>query len=284
MLGVAAGAGGAEQAAGAGAGAAGGLVVLLLAWRRRAWLLLAEATLFAGLPAIAIAGWWFWRNIQLYGDWSGLGHLMAINGRRGSALEWEDIPGPSFAGCASRSWGLFGWFNILLPAWFYRLMDAVTVVGLAGAVLLTLRRWRTRSRDGDRGVFVVLMLWMWLAMMALLLLYWTLQATGSQGRLLFPAIAAFVTLLAGGIDFWLRWLPARGRGVVWGALLGVLVAMSVYALGWLLPRSYNGAGAGHRGGGRRRSRSPSPMVPTSRSACWPPRLARRACGAATACR
>ncbi len=237
VLGVALGAAALSKLQGLGLVPLSGLVVLWLAWRRRAWLLLAEATLFAGLPALAIAGWWFWRNIALYGDWSGLGHLMAINGRRQDALTLAAFL-PEFDGLRFSSWGLFGWFNILLPAWFYRLMDAVTVVGLGGALLLTLRRWRTRTSDGDRSIYVVLMLWTWLAMMALLLLYWTVQATGSQGRLLFPAIAAFVTLLAGGIDFWLRWLPARGRGVVWGALLGVLVAMSLYALGWLLPRSY----------------------------------------------
>ena len=239
VLGVALGAAALSKLQGLGLVPLSGLVVLFLAWRRRRWLLLAEAALFAGLPALAIAGWWFWRNIVLYGDWSGLGHLMEINGRRQSELTIAAFL-PEFDGLRFSSWGLFGWFNILLPGWFYRLMDAVTVAGLAGALLHTLRRWRTRHEagTGDSGLYVLLMLWLWVAMMALLLLYWTIQATGSQGRLLFPAIAAFAVLLVAGIDFWLRWLPAIGRAIVWGALLGVLVAMSANALGWLLPRSY----------------------------------------------
>ena len=240
VLGVALGAAALSKLQGLGLVPLSGLVVLFLAWRRRRWMVLVEAALFAGVPALAIAGWWFWRNIALYGDWSGLGHLMEINGRRQSELTLAAFL-PEFDGLRFSSWGLFGWFNILLPGWFYRLMDAVTVVGLAGALLHTLRRWRTRGRgtDGDdSSLYVLLMLWLWLAMMALLLLYWTVQATGSQGRLLFPAIAAFAVLLVAGIDFWLRWLPATGRALVWSALLGLLVAMSIYALGWLLPRSY----------------------------------------------
>jgi len=216
-----------------------GLVVLFLAWRRRRWSLVLEATIWVGLPALTLAGWWFWRNIVLYGDWSGLSHLMEINGRRQSALTFAAFL-PEFDGLRFSAWGLFGWFNILLPGWFYRLMDAVTLMGLAGALLYTLLRWRTRGRmNADaRSLYVLLMLWLWMATMALLLLYWTSQATGSQGRLLFPAIAAFAVLLAAGIDFWLRRLPVAGRATVWGALLGVLGGMSVYALGWLLPHSY----------------------------------------------
>ena len=82
------------------------------------------------------------------------------------------------------------------------------------------------------------MLWIWLAMMLALLLYWTAQATGSQGRLLFPALSAFAVLLTAGIDFWLRWLPRPARGAVWAGLLVLLVGMSIYTLGWLLPGAY----------------------------------------------
>ena len=239
VLGVTLGAAALSKLQGLGLVPLSALVVLLLAWRRRRWSLLGEATLFVSLPALALAGWWFWRNIVLYGDWSGLNHLMEINGRRQSALTLAAFL-HEFDGLRFSSWGLFGWFNILLPGWFYRLMDAVTVVGLVGALLYTLRRWRLRSRvnASDEGVFVLFMLWLWVAMMALLLLYWTSQATGSQGRLLFPAIAAFAVLLVAGLDSCLCWLPVAGRAVVWAMLLGVLGAMSPYTLGWLLPHSY----------------------------------------------
>ena len=63
VLGVALGTAALSKLQGLGLVPLSGLVVLFLAWRRRRWLLLVEATLFAGVPALAIAGWWFWRNI-----------------------------------------------------------------------------------------------------------------------------------------------------------------------------------------------------------------------------
>jgi 4-amino-4-deoxy-L-arabinose transferase-like glycosyltransferase len=255
VLGVALGAAALSKLQGLGLIPLSGLVVLWLAWRRHTWRILLDAVLFAGIPAMAIAGWWYWRNIVLYGDWSGLSHLMEINGRREGGIDWRDF-WPEFAGLRFSAWGVFGWFNILLPEWFYRVMDAVTVIGLVGAGLATGRMVtrhssgviRHQSSDAPHSPAprypsplaprIVLMLWIWLAMMLALLLYWTAQATGSQGRLLFPALSAFAVLLTAGIDFWLRWLPRPARGAVWAGLLVLLVGMSLYTLGWLLPGAY----------------------------------------------
>lgn len=261
VLGVALGVAALSKLQGLGLIPLSGLVVLWLAWRRHAWRILLDAVLYAGMPAIIIAGWWYWRNVVLYGDWSGLAHLMEINGRREGGIEWRDF-WPEFAGLRFSMWGVFGWFNILLPEWFYRVMDGVTVIGLVGAALATGSAVRRRARSEGRqaaggaghpasGVHslpaaqpssraprILIMLWVWLAMMAALLLYWTAQATGSQGRLFFPALPAFAVLLIAGGDFWLRWLPRLTRSAVWMGLLALLVGMSIYTTGWLLPDAY----------------------------------------------
>jgi 4-amino-4-deoxy-L-arabinose transferase-like glycosyltransferase len=234
VLGVALGAAALSKLQGLGLFPLSGLVVLWLAWRRRTWRVLLDAMLFTGIPAIVIAGWWYWRNIALYGDWSGLSHLMEINGRRERGIDWRDF-WPEFAGLRYSAWGVFGWFNILLPVWFYQVMDAVTVIGLAGAALAT---FKLATRNSQLATRILALLWLWFAMMLALLLYWTAQATGSQGRLLFPALAAFAVLLTAGIDFWLRWLPRLARRAVWAGLLALLVGMSIYTLGWLLPGAY----------------------------------------------
>ncbi len=65
-LGLFALAGGARPAAGVGA-ATGGCC---------------SPALGTALPALLIAGWWYWRNFTLYGDWTGVSHLVAINGLR----------------------------------------------------------------------------------------------------------------------------------------------------------------------------------------------------------
>lgn len=211
-----------------------GFVVLWMAWRRRLWRFALDALLFAGIPALLVAGWWYARNIMLYGDWSGLAHLMEINGQRQGTMDWGDF-WPEFNGLRYSAWGLFGWFNILLPDWFYTTMDLITMVGLSGAIGATVDRYRKQEKT---GFAVLVMLWLWLVMMLALLLYWTTQATGSQGRLLFPAISAFAILLVAGIDFWLHWLPALAGRLAWSAILALLLAMSCYALGWLLPGAY----------------------------------------------
>ena len=45
-----------------------GLTLLLAAWRARSWRTLIVSSLAVGLPALAIAGWWYGRNWALYRD------------------------------------------------------------------------------------------------------------------------------------------------------------------------------------------------------------------------
>lgn len=253
VLGVALGLAALSKLQGLGLVPLSGLVVLSLAWRRSNWRILPVALIFIGATALLIAGWWYWRNVALYDDWSGLSHLMDINGRRQEPLTWKNF-WPEFDGLRYSAWGIFGWFNILLPDWFYRTMDALTIVGLLGALLATISSLRLNvaphpsplaprlspfaSRPSPLAPRPILLLWLWLGMMAILLLYWTMQATGSQGRLLFPALASVTILLTAGFNFWLHWLPRFWRRAFWSGLLGLLWSMSVYTLGWLLPNAY----------------------------------------------
>lgn len=214
------------------------LVGVGLAWQRRDWRLLLRAFLPVALPALLIAGWWYGRNLSLYGDWSGLGHLLANNGRREDPLTlsgfWRE-----FRGLRYSFWGLFGWFNLLLPQWIYNLLDGITLAALAGLGLRGLQGLRRRSgrkltpQQAIRG-----MLALWALLSAALLIYWTLQATGSQGRLLFPGIGALIVMLVLGLEVWIRRLPSRWQALAWSALPALLLGCSLYALLSLLPASY----------------------------------------------
>ena len=104
-----------------------GLVVLWLGWQRRSPRILLTAAALIALPAVAIAGWWYWRNVALYGDWLGAERLLSINGLRSQPLTWRGFIG-EMRGLRYSFWGLFGWFSILLPTWVYRLMDGVAVL------------------------------------------------------------------------------------------------------------------------------------------------------------
>lgn len=220
------------------------LAVLLLAWTRRDWLLPLRACLPVALPAVALAGWWYWRNYTLYGDWSGLNNLLDKNGLRNDPLTvwgfWQE-----FRGLRYSFWGLFGWFSILLPNPVYTLLDGVTLLALAGLAW----QWFVPSPGQTKSTAwralltnsltrVRLLLWVWAGLSFALIFYWISKATGSQGRLLFPALGAFAILLVLGLERWLTYLPGRWRFPTLLVLPGLLVACSLLTLLLLLPVSY----------------------------------------------
>ena len=57
-------------------------VLVVVAARRRAWGALFRWGALIAVPVIAVAGWWYLRNWQLYGDPTGLNAMLDIAGRR----------------------------------------------------------------------------------------------------------------------------------------------------------------------------------------------------------
>lgn len=219
---------------------------LWITWRRRDWWLPLRALLPVALPALLIAGWWYWRNFTLYGDWLGIQHLLEINGQRQDALRWGNLGG-ELRGLRYSFWGLFGWFNLPLPTWLYTIFDGLTLLALVGLVGRLAWPRGKRSRSGNSLNDVLLLLATWTLLSLCLLAYWITQATGSQGRLLFPALSSLAILFVWGMDGW-RQLFTRWRGwpfkqqrlqqVQWGALLGFMGGCSLYVLLFLLPAAY----------------------------------------------
>ncbi|MEZ4709511.1 MAG: DUF2142 domain-containing protein [Caldilineaceae bacterium] len=239
-----------------GLAALGGLWIM---GRRRDWRLPLRALAPVALPTLLIAGWWYWRNHTLYGDWLGIQHLLEINGQREKSLSWRGLWG-ELRGLRYSFWGLFGWFNIPLPTWVYAVFDGVAVLGIVGQVaqlaptsgkvrdssfLDERASWETRPTHS--GVAVLWLLAAWIVLSLGLLAYWIMQATGSQGRLLFPALSALAILLVWGLDGWLqmlmRWsgLPLNWRRlqeIYWGGLAACMVGCSLYVLLFLFPTAY----------------------------------------------
>jgi hypothetical protein len=123
-----------------------------------------------------------------------------------------------------------------LPEWIYRVMDGVAVVavlGLAAAPFLNRKQEITSTWRAGRALLVV-----WALLSFALVIYWVNQATGSQGRLFFPAIGATVILLVIGLEVWLRYLPKMVRRAGWSALVALLLGASLYAGAVLFPHSY----------------------------------------------
>lgn len=194
--------------------------LIVVAARRRAWAALLRWGAIIGLLAAAIAGWWYLRNWRLYGDLTGLNAMLDIAGRRIEPFTFRRLQ-REFEGFRSSYWGVFGGFNIVTPSWVYRVYDLLSLAGMAGWGAWLLRR-RGHWRSPVTGMLLLLVVWILLVLVALI--RWTSQTYASQGRLLFPAIAAVAVLTAFGLAGWLprRW-QGRGLAVV-GSIMFILAA------------------------------------------------------------
>ncbi len=142
-----------------------------------------------------IAGWWYLRNVVLYGgDVLGWSAFLDAVGRREPPADlaklWSEREGFFWA-----FWGVFGGLNVIMPPWIYDVLLGVTA-GAGIGLALGLARRRSRGRqpasqpeDGWRSRQALAM-----AAFALIvfvgLLRWSALTPASQGRLMFPCIAA----------------------------------------------------------------------------------------------
>lgn len=197
-----------------------GLVLLETAWRSGRWRQSIEHGLLMGVVALAVCGWWFWRNWQLYGDLTALGPMLDLVGRRASSTLPLNESGLMFRSF----WGQMA--CAFFSDWFYLFYSLLTALGLAG-LLWGLRREDRQTRLG------MLFLASWLGIIYVFWLRWGSITAATGGRLLFPAIAATSTLLAYGLlHLWPEgW---RGRAATVAVLVLALVALATL-LGELRP-------------------------------------------------
>lgn len=163
-----------------------GLWLLLRTGDRRGFLILIGAI---ALVCLLLTGWWFLRNLSLYGEFFGTAAMLEFFGRR-------DIPLirlllEEFEGLRISYWGLFGAFSILTNRIHYLLMDALSLIGLVGLFVFA-ARYRRNAFLLSAASFLAL----FLAVGGALLIWWTLQTTASTGRLLFPYVTSISILLA----------------------------------------------------------------------------------------
>ncbi|MBX0326806.1 DUF2142 domain-containing protein [Oscillochloris sp. ZM17-4] len=162
-------------------------------------------TLAWGLTSLLVAGWWYLRNRQLYGDLFGAALFSAEFA--GQPFAWGDPA--AWAGALGQLfgsfWARFGWMSVEPPLWTiwaYGVLVAGSVIGWLTQALGEVRRGLGPLRKNpflpSHVTGPVISLAMALA--------WTLSFAATaglvawQGRMLFPAIAAIGILLAGGLS------------------------------------------------------------------------------------
>lgn len=190
------------------------------------------------IPVLLIAGWWYYRNIQLYGDFLGWNAFIAVLGSRANpaslAQLWDER-----VGFMMSFWGLFGGVNVPMPLWIYTVLNGVLVAAVAGFgvyLVKEIRAWRLETANtftnlhawianllylvASRFGLVVCLLFSLAVVFGLV--QWATTTWSSQGRLVFTAVSALCVLLVIGLAGWLPRRPARWvAGGLGGFMFGV---------------------------------------------------------------
>ncbi len=133
-----------------------------------------------------------------------------------------------FQGFRISFWGNFGGVNIIAPDWMYVLLDLFTLAGLVGLAVGMWRRTLPR---------LLALPALWLVLIMLSLVRWTWLTMASQGRLIFPAIAAVAILIVYGLE------QIRIRGALLAMVLFVFAALAPFVLiapAYALPQRFIG--------------------------------------------
>ena len=155
---------------------------------------------------LLIAGWWFFRNIQLYGEAFGILTMANIAGPRDITFSLVDWFG-EYQQFRMSYWGLFGALNIQVTSVFYLLADLMTFLGIVGCVFLALQLLAISDFAYARYELAhLLTLAGALALLWLGILFWSTLTSAVEGRMVFPLIAVVSPLLAVGFVEVVWWI------------------------------------------------------------------------------
>jgi 4-amino-4-deoxy-L-arabinose transferase-like glycosyltransferase len=197
------------------------LSLAVIAYRLRNWRPFVIGAVITGGLTILIAGWWYLRNIQLYGDPTGLNRFLDIVGRRPVPANLPQLWSERHTFLMSY-WGFFGGVNVPMPEIIYLVFNTIAAISVIGLIIGLVRR-NAQSLDWSiqlGRLFTII----WIAVLFVSLLRWTSETWASQGRLMFSAISPLSMWMAVGL-----WsLPFRRTlivsVVIWFAIVAVVIA------------------------------------------------------------
>lgn len=204
-----------------------GLVLLWQGWRQQRWRQIIIQGLVLGGVVALIAGWFYLRNVWLYGDPLALEPMRDVAGRRETPLTWS-IFWAEFEGFRIAYWALFGGVNVIAHDWIYVVLDVVSLVSVGGVlawlgVSLGRRRFVATNLIEPAALLVLLG---WVGVMVAGFIVWNFTQPASQGRLFFPAIASLSALLVLGLSWWLPQPWTRRPALTLSGGLFVFAALS----------------------------------------------------------
>lgn len=210
-----------------------GLALLVVSIRQRDWKPLVLGGGIAGILTIGIAGWWYVRNAQLYGDPTGLNRFLEMVGKRGipanAAQLWSERH--SFT---QAYWGFFGGVNVPLPDWVYLICNVIGGVGLVSAVVFITKTIVKRDWKIQQWLPAAVTI-IWPVVTFVSYLRWTAETPASQGRLVFGALSSIALWMAVGLVWW---LPKQGKTIVMGGVAAWFAVIAVITPFWIISPAY----------------------------------------------
>ena len=184
-----------------------------------------------GLAAV-IAGWWYARNIRVYGTLTGIDAFIAVLGQRAQPAPLVQLWSERI-GFMQSFWGLFGGVNVPYTNWVYFVLNTLGVFGVIGLLIFLFRKWLDDRWSMRRWLPLGVTFGYALAIVVSLV-RWATDTWSSQGRLVFSAIQSIGVLFAFGlISFIPRRYPQwrhRLLAVVVLFMIGVTVAGPRYVI------------------------------------------------------
>ncbi|MFO7323276.1 MAG: glycosyltransferase family 39 protein [Chloroflexota bacterium] len=200
------------------------LALLVISLRLRDWRPFVIGGLISGALTIVIAGWWYWRNWQLYGDPTGLNAFLDTVGRRLIPANAEQLWAERHS-FTQAFWGFFGGVNVPMPDAVYLAFNLFGGLTLLSAVAFLIRHAARRSWPVERWMAVAIAV-AWPLITFVAYLRWTAETPASQGRLVFGALSAICLWMAVGL---LWWLPRRLQPVLAGLAGSAFLIVSALA-------------------------------------------------------
>jgi 4-amino-4-deoxy-L-arabinose transferase-like glycosyltransferase len=212
-----------------------GIALAWLAWRRRQWSLLLLGGGLVLVVAALVMTPWLLRNLNQYGDPTGLDVFIQVQGGRDKPLTLAGWRG-EFGTFYRSFWGLFGGVNVPAPEWVYILYNALAIAGAAGFIYWV---WGQRSAgreelDGEAAPSLRTAhdgLWLlvaWPLILLVLLIRWNIISPAFQGRLIFPALGAITIIMSVGLLALVR--PSMRSRLAMG--IGLLALVIAALLPW----------------------------------------------------
>ncbi len=200
------------------------LSLAILAYRLRSWRVFILGSAITGLLTIGLASWWYIRNMQLYGDPTGLNMFIRIVGPRNIPANWAQLWSERHTFLMSY-WGFFGGVNVPLPDFVYTIFNGIAALAVVGVIVGVTRGMANPHpkplphKEGgasERGIPLP-SLWgkgqgmggnwpillgrvftaIWIVVLFAGLIRWTTETWASQGRLIFAALAP--------LSMWMAW-------------------------------------------------------------------------------